>query len=102
MKLGKIFICINILVLSLLYLELLVTDRTITPSQFKNRNSKTKMVFEILMARENEFVKIFTLFPEIHAPRTVALHHAKALQLNSYPYFSQLKRLSLLLCIARA
>lgn len=40
----------------------------ITPSQFKNRNSKTKMVFEILMAWENEFVKIFTLFPEIHAP----------------------------------
>jgi hypothetical protein len=39
-----------------------------TPSQFKNRNSKTKMVFEILMAWENEFVKIFTLFPEIHAP----------------------------------
>ena len=32
------------------------------------RNSKTKMVFEILMAWENEFVKIFTLFPEIHAP----------------------------------
>lgn len=31
------------------------------------RNSKTKMVFEILMAWENEFVKIFTLFPEIHA-----------------------------------
>lgn len=52
------------------------------------RNSKTKMVFEILMTWENEFVKIFTLFPEIHAPRTVALHHAKALQLNSYPYFS--------------
>lgn len=40
------------------------------------------------MAWENEFVKIFTLFPEIHAPRTVALHHAKALQLDSYPYFS--------------
>lgn len=39
-----------------------------TPSQFKNRNSKTKMVFEILMAWENECVKIFTLFPEIHAP----------------------------------
>lgn len=39
-----------------------------TPSQFKNRNSKTKMVFEIFMAWENEFVKIFTLFPEIHAP----------------------------------
>lgn len=32
------------------------------------RNLKTKMVFEILMAWENEFVKIFTLFPEIHAP----------------------------------
>lgn len=32
------------------------------------RNSKTKMVFEILMAWENEFVKILTLFPEIHAP----------------------------------
>lgn len=32
------------------------------------RNSKTKMVFEILMTWENEFVKIFTLFPEIHAP----------------------------------
>lgn len=32
------------------------------------RNPKTKMVFEILMAWENEFVKIFTLFPEIHAP----------------------------------
>lgn len=32
------------------------------------RNSKTKMVFEILVAWENEFVKIFTLFPEIHAP----------------------------------
>ena len=39
-----------------------------TPSQFKNRNSKTKMVFEIFMAWENEFVKIFMLFPEIHAP----------------------------------
>lgn len=52
------------------------------------RNLKTKIVFEILMAWENEFVKIFTLFPEIHAPHTVALHHAKALQLNSYPYFS--------------
>lgn len=32
------------------------------------RNPKTKMVFEILMAWENEFMKIFTLFPEIHAP----------------------------------
>lgn len=32
------------------------------------RNSKMKMVFEIFMAWENEFVKIFTLFPEIHAP----------------------------------
>jgi hypothetical protein len=32
------------------------------------RNPKTKMVFEILMTWENEFVKIFTLFPEIHAP----------------------------------
>lgn len=32
------------------------------------RNLKSKMVFEILMAWENEFVKIFTLFPEIHAP----------------------------------
>ena len=62
--------------------------RLFTPSQFKNRNSKTKMVFEIFMAWENEFVKIFTLFPEIHPPRTVALHHAKALQLNSHPYFS--------------
>lgn len=62
MKLGKIFICINILVLSLSIGE------KYTPSQFKNRNSKTKMVFEILMAWENEFVKIFTLFPEIHAP----------------------------------
>ena len=39
-----------------------------TPSQFKNRNLKSKMVFEIFMAWENEFVKIFTLFPEIHAP----------------------------------
>lgn len=79
MKLGKIFICINILVLSLLMLWkprifsiLLQNDKSfaieITPSQFKNRNSKTKMVFEILMAWENEFVKIFTLFPEIHAP----------------------------------
>lgn len=87
MKLGKIFICINILVLSLLmhgeiFIKILVTDLTNTihcrngelqnsyntPSQFKNRNSKTKMVFEIFMAWENEFVKIFTLFPEIHAP----------------------------------
>lgn len=90
MKLGKIFICINILVLSLLmYGEIYQNtsyrfdeyNRTIvetedcrmileknTPSQFKNRNSKTKMVFEILMAWENECVKIFTLFPEIHAP----------------------------------
>lgn len=101
MKLGKIFICINILVLSLLMLtgctekwpriiyqntsyRLLLfqmvaiveteNDKSFaigekyTPSQFKNRNSKTKMVFEILMAWENEFVKIFTLFPEIHAP----------------------------------
>ena len=32
------------------------------------RNSKTKMVFEILMTWENKFMKIFTLFPEIHAP----------------------------------
>lgn len=42
------------------------------------RNSKTKMVFEILMAWENEFVKIFTLFPEIHAPvlsNFIALKH---------------------------
>lgn len=87
MKLGKIFICINILVLSLLMHGEIYQNtsyrfdeynRTIilqkrrmvmnTPSQFKNRNSKTKMVFEILMAWENEFVKIFTLFPEIHAP----------------------------------
>jgi hypothetical protein len=77
MKLGKIFICINILVLSLLLVNIIVLlKRRIfsillqndTPSQFKNRNSKTKMVFEILMAWENEFVKIFTLFPEIHAP----------------------------------
>lgn len=47
------------------YIEI---GRVHTPSQFKNRNSKTKMVFEIFMAWENEFVKIFTLFPEIHAP----------------------------------
>lgn len=119
MKLGKIFICINILVYQNTSYRFDEYNRTIvldgdedcrmiralpleknTPSQFKNRNSKTKMVFKILMAQENECVKIFTLFPEIHAPRTVALHHAKALQLNSYPYFSQLKRLSLLLCIA--
>lgn len=86
MKLGKIFICINILVLSLLMFVMAV--RMIGRVTFKNRNLKSKMVFEIFMAWENEFVKIFTLFPEIHAPRTVALHHAKALQLNSHPYFS--------------
>ena len=123
MKLGKIFICINILVLSLLmltgctekwpriiyqntsyrfdeYNRTIVLDDSYdivetengydiilhliraspleknilrqgeqhTLLKFKNRNSKTKMVFEILMAWENEFVKIFTLFPEIHAP----------------------------------
>lgn len=126
MKLGKIFICINILVLSLLMLtgctekwpriiyqntsyrfdeynrtivlddgyvldgghsyDIVETENilhfiTELYSLFLGylnittwfligcfRNSKTKMVFEILMAWENEFVKIFTLFPEIHAP----------------------------------
>lgn len=38
------------------------------PYHIRNRNLKSKMVFEIFMAWENEFVKIFTLFPEIHAP----------------------------------
>lgn len=93
MKLGKIFICINILVLSLLMLKWprIIYQNTSyrfdeynTTIQLKHyirrswvttwfligcfRNSKTKMVFEILMAWENKFVKIFTLFPEIHAP----------------------------------
>ena len=30
----------------------------------------------------------FHAFSRNTRPRTVALHHAKALQLNSYPYFS--------------
>lgn len=73
MKLGKIFICINLLVLSekwprIIYQNNRTIGYDITSSQFKNRNLKSKMVFEILMAWENEFVKIFTLFPEIHAP----------------------------------
>lgn len=105
MKLGKIFICINILVLSLLMLTgctekwpriiyqntsyrfdeynrtIVLDDGYVLYSPFLGylnitiwcfRNPKTKMVFEILMAWENEFVKIFTLFPEIHAP---ALSH---------------------------
>lgn len=116
MKLGKIFICINILVYQNTSYRFDEYNRTIVLdgghySPFLGttwfligcfRNLKSKMVFEILMAWENEFVKIFTLFPEIHAPRTVALHRTKVLLLNSHPYFSQLKRLSLLLCIARA
>lgn len=53
--------------LSVIFVHAVILEKN-TPSQFKNRNSKTKMVFEILMAWENEFVKIFTLFPEIHAP----------------------------------
>ena len=113
MKLGKIFICINILVLSLLMLtgctekwpriiyqntsyrfdeynrtivldgghsyDIIETENgydIIKEQYYKEidnsigcfRNPKTKMVFEILMTWENEFVKIFTLFPEIHAP----------------------------------